>query len=187
MPGRRRRVEAVVLTVTVLAPGCVLRAPGPALDARPGPVFPDPVVAAVEGMAAPGVRVLVDPAPLRFGHLPVPTAYLDVDGAEVRERKRLLGEIGFATARATPILRDCDGYMVPPPRDTSGCPDEIRHVYAFGALEPTVDDAGVWLLPVVEIGYEPDGMVTTYYDAYLFQRDDEGWVFLKAVPGIVVE
>jgi hypothetical protein len=173
------------LSVTILLLSLLAHPmPAPA-QSPPGPDLKRPMAyaAAVQGEIERygGYRVLVDPRPIETqidGAFPDVSHVQTEPEAELRERKRVVAELGIQIVDALPMRTGCTGLLVPPPtRDRSGCPDAPEVELIFGTPS-TISGQGLWKVPVVTITYEPSGRSVHISDLFV-RHTAKGWVTVE--------
>lgn len=119
---------------------------------------------------------LVDPRPVRIGDYEGPSEndyYEDSDGT-VRERTRVLAEMGIPVAAGLPLIPNCHGLLSAPPgqRIVHGCPEE-RTVVVLADTIRRGPMPGQWTLRVLPTIYRPGvGREATVTDLVLARRGD---------------
>ena len=128
-----------------------------------------------------GYRVLVDPRPIETkidGAFPDGSHVQTVPEAELRERTRVVAELGIQIVAALPVRTGCTGLLVPPPnQDRSGCPDTPEVELIFGTPS-TISEQGMWKVLVVTITYEPSGRSVHISDLFV-RHTAKGWVTVE--------
>jgi hypothetical protein len=128
-----------------------------------------------------GHRVLIDPRPIQTqidGVFPDGSHVRTAPEAELRERTRVVAELGIQIVAALPVRTGCTGLLVPPPtQDHSGCPDAPEVELIFGTPS-AISGRGMWKVPVVTITYEPSGRSVHISDLFV-RHTAKGWVTVE--------